>query len=180
MGGQEAEPEPEPPTPAEIVEEPLPAQLREILQQPGAKAQLLSVTAAFAAATWSGPYPPPDLLRGYEDVLPGAADRIMTMAESQQAHRHHLENVSVEGGSKRAWWGLWLGFAISLVVLGLGTAIILTGHTWEGATVMSVDVVALAGVFVYGRREQRRERETKDAQTQLPAAQPGQPAKRDG
>ena len=58
-----------------------------------------------------------------------------------------------------------MGFIISLVVIGVGTGIILSGHTWEGTTIMGVDVVSLAGVFVYGRYEQRQERVAKDAQT---------------
>ena len=165
-----------PPIPPEIVQS-LPAQLQEALKDPGTEAQLLSFTAAFAN-WWSGPYPPPQLLRGYEDVLPGSADRIIKMAEEQQRHRHHLEKTTVEGAGKRAHQGLWLGFVISLVVLGLGTAVILLGHEAAGATIMSVDVVALAGVFVYGRREQRKEREEKHAQTRLPPGQPGPPASR--
>ncbi len=84
----------------------------------------------------------------------------------------HLEKIAVEGGNQRSWWGLWLGFFISLVVLGLSAGAIYTGHAWEGATGMSVDVVALAAVFVYGRADQRKERVAKDAQTQLSRARP--------
>lgn len=141
----------------------LPAPLQEALNDPGTRTQLLGFTAAFAG--WAGPYPPPDLLRGYEDVLPGSADRIISMAERQQEHRHSLERTSVEGGSKRAWWGLWLGFVISVIVMTLGTITILLGQPWAGGAVMGVDVVALAGVFVYGQRQQSRERIEKDAQS---------------
>jgi uncharacterized membrane protein len=138
------------------------------------------MTLAAFSASYSGPLPPAEQMRAYEEVLPGSADRLLTMAEEQQKHRHHLEKTTVEGASKRAQQGLWLGFVISLVVLGLGTAVILLGYPAAGAAIMSVDVVALAGVFVYGRREQRKERETKDAQTQLPPGQPGLPAQRSG
>lgn len=34
----------------------------------------------------SGPIPSVDVLRGYEEILPGAADRIISMAEKQQDH----------------------------------------------------------------------------------------------
>lgn len=33
----------------------------------------------------SGPLPTPDILLGYDEVLPGAAERIMRMAEKEQA-----------------------------------------------------------------------------------------------
>lgn len=133
--------------------------------------------AAFTASAYMGPVAPAQQAAAWEQVLPGSADRILKMAEEQQKHRHHLERTSVEGAARRAWWGLWLGFVISLVVLGIGTGIILSGHTWEGTTIMGVDVVALAGVFVYGRREQRKERETKDAQSHgIPSSPGGAPA----
>jgi uncharacterized membrane protein len=36
-----------------------------------------------AATRFSGPLPPPEALAKYNDILPGAADRIITMAEHQ-------------------------------------------------------------------------------------------------
>ena len=153
----------------------LSAPLQAALNDPKTRGQLLSFTAAFATG-WAGPYPPPDILRGYEDVLPGSANRIISMAERQQAHRHDLEKAAVDGGSKRAWWGLWLGFAISVVVMTLGTITILLGQPAAGGTVMGVDVVALAGVFVYGQRQQIKERIEKDVQTQRPPGQLDPPA----
>jgi uncharacterized membrane protein len=164
----------EQPLPSEVLRN-LPAQLQEALKEPGAQAQLLSFTAAFAG-WWSSPYPPPELLRGYEDTLPGSANRILGMAEEQQKHRHVLERTTVVGANRRAWWGLWLGFAISLVVLGLGTLTILEGYPWAGGGVMGVDVVALAGVFVIGQYRQSKERVEKDVQTRQPPGISGPPA----
>jgi hypothetical protein len=94
--GHEAPPGPS--VPPEILQN-LPAPLREALREPGAEAQLLSFTAAFAG-WWSGPYPPPELLRGYEDVLPGSANRIISMAEEQHCDtRSHEVSGLYEGGS---------------------------------------------------------------------------------
>jgi uncharacterized membrane protein len=98
------------------------------------------------------------------------------MAEEQQKHRHVLERTTVVGANRRAWWGLWLGFAISLVVLGLGTLTILEGYPWAGGGVMGVDVVALAGVFVIGQYRQSKERVEKDVQTRQPPGISGPPA----
>jgi len=38
-------------------------------------------------ATFSGPPPPPAMSRGYEEVLPGSAERILRTAEKEQDHR---------------------------------------------------------------------------------------------
>lgn len=100
------------------------------------------------------------------------------MAERQQEHRHELEKETVFGGSKRAWWGLWLGFAISIIVMILGTVTILLGYPWAGGAVMGVDVVALAGVFVYGQRQQSKERIEKNAQSHQQLDRPEPPGER--
>lgn len=39
---------------------------------------------------YSGPIPPPEALARYEEIQPGAADRIIKMAEKQQEHRMSL------------------------------------------------------------------------------------------
>ncbi|CUX82854.1 DUF2335 domain-containing protein [Roseibaca calidilacus] len=39
------------------------------------------------SAMYAGPLPPPQMLHQYEAVLPGMADRIMSMAEKEQAIR---------------------------------------------------------------------------------------------
>lgn len=40
-----------------------------------------------AQMEFSGPLPPPQILGQYDEVLPGAAERILRMAEKQQDHR---------------------------------------------------------------------------------------------
>ena len=46
---------------------------------------LISVERSLQA--FEGPIPPPDMLAHYEEVLPGAAERIITFAERQQDDR---------------------------------------------------------------------------------------------
>ena len=41
------------------------------------------VVAKVIESEFSGPIPPPNIMRGYEEILPGAADRILSMAERQ-------------------------------------------------------------------------------------------------
>lgn len=43
------------------------------------------------ASFMSGPLPPPEIMRGYNEILPGAAERIVAVFESEVAHRHDLE-----------------------------------------------------------------------------------------
>ncbi len=41
---------------------------------------------------YQGPLPPPAMLRGYEELVPGGVARILAMAERQAAHRQTIES----------------------------------------------------------------------------------------
>ena len=47
-------------------------------------------------AIFSGPLPQAAELKRYDDIQPGFAERIVAMAEKQQAHRHELEKKDIE------------------------------------------------------------------------------------
>lgn len=57
-----------------------------MVQTQSAELRVQSMMRAFA-----GPLPPPEALERYNQILPGAAERIIVMAESQHAHRLELE-----------------------------------------------------------------------------------------
>lgn len=163
------------PSPADVVSA-LPPQIQEAIQHAESATAAISVISA-AFSQYQGPLPPASEMRAYEDVLPGSANRILQMAERQAAHRQQLEKTAVDGGSRRSWWGLWLGFGISVIVIAASVVLVLAGHNGAGIALASIDIATLAGVFVYGRIDQRRERVQKDAATHAlrppPPAQPG-------
>jgi uncharacterized membrane protein len=46
---------------------------------------------------YTGPIPPPDVFSGFEDVMPGLANRVMVLAEETTAHHRAMERSSVDG-----------------------------------------------------------------------------------
>ena len=92
------------------------------------------------AAAWIGPLPPPDALQGYEDVIPGGAERIMAMAERQSAHRQEMERSAVIGASKRSYLGLGAGFLLSAITVGAGAFLIAMGHDLAGGSVIGINL----------------------------------------
>jgi uncharacterized membrane protein len=111
------------------------------------------------ATSFSGPIPPPELLKQYDEIIPNGANRILTMAESQSAHRIELEKIVIEGDDRRANWGLVCGFTFGLIVFALSFILILYGHDWAGVALATTDLVVLVGTFVYGTRVRRQQRE---------------------
>ncbi len=125
-------------------------------------------TATFAEYS-SGPIPDPERLAKYNEVLPGAADRILSMAENQSAHRQVLEKKIIHSDSFRATFGVICGLIITLVALACGTYLIINGHDWAGATIIITNLAVLVGVFIYGTQLRRNERQKKSQQSQLPS-----------
>ena len=113
-----------------------------------------------AAVQYQGPLPIPQHLQQYEQVLPGAAERILAMAESQKEHRQDLERLAVRTGARDSLLGLIFGFLIG--VLGICGGVFLGYHGQMGGLWLSGgSLVSLVGVFVWGSRQRRREREQK-------------------
>lgn len=116
-------------------------------------------------ASWRAPLPPPNALARYNDVLPGAAERILQMAERQQEQDHNtqmeaigIERTVVVSDARRAYLGLLAGFIISLSVIGGGVYLIAIGHDRAGVVLIGINLSGLVGVFVYGSKARRAER----------------------
>ena len=80
--------------------------------------------------TYEGPYPPPSMLAEYNQIVPGSADRLITMAEEEQKHRQQLETQDMQSfileqkeTSKARTRGQWLGAGILALALLLAAII---------------------------------------------------------
>ena len=110
---------------------------------------------------YSGPIPPPSMLREYNDLIPNGAERIFKAFEDQSQHRMHIEKSVINGDVKRSYWGLAAGYTITVLFLLACTFLIYKGHDTAGTVLGTVDIVTLAGVFVYGYKTREREKEKK-------------------
>ena len=83
-----------------------------------------SATLALVSEKHSGPLPHPDILAGYDKLLPGSAERILVMAEEEQRHRHEIENKIISTESRDSLLGIIMSFVMSISFLAVGAAII--------------------------------------------------------
>ena len=107
----------------------------------------------------SGPLPPPEVLSKYNQTVPDAAERIIAMAESQSVHRQGIESKVIESDIKNSRLGLHYGLIIGLTAVIGGTICIICGHEIGGGVIGGTGLTGLVGVFVYGSRSKRKERE---------------------
>ena len=110
-----------------------------------------------------GPIPDPMTLKGYNDICPGAADRVIAMAENQSRHRREMEKIVIQSRSSDSKMGIICGFIIALVTIGSGTYVISNGYVWSGTFLGSAGLVGIVSAFIYGTRSNRKEREQKES-----------------
>jgi uncharacterized membrane protein len=108
---------------------------------------------------FEGPIPPPEMLREYERIKPGFADRILGLAEREAAHRHQETSKLVDAqitdasaGRIEARWGQILAFFVGLFAIGAGSYVAVHDAQWAGGFIGTGGVVGLVSVFIQGRR----------------------------
>ena len=117
------------------------------------------VVKFITTAEWSGPLPPPQLLAQYDEIVPGAAERILVMAETQSLHRQSLEAKVIASGITNSKYGLIFGFILGLIDIIGGAWLVYHGHQVVGSIFGGLYLVGVIGVFVYGSQQRKKERE---------------------
>jgi uncharacterized membrane protein len=135
----------------------------------------------------SGPIPSAEELGALETVLPGLADRVVSMAEREQSHRHVTTALMVEkefslrrNGQTLALIALFMLLATVFWLAWLGDS---KAAAWLGAGT----IVAVVSIFVTGRvtdvkdegfNEQPQEKPASPRQNQNRLPKNRQPKKR--
>ena len=109
---------------------------------------VMRIFYAVEQSSFQGPLPPPEMLKGYESVLPGSAERLLSMAENQMKHRIGMESSALDSQMKMSRKGQVLGFVIVLLLEGIAFWLGMNGHDWLAGVIGCTTVIALAIVFV--------------------------------
>jgi len=116
---------------------------------------------AITAQRFSGPLPPPAMLRQYEELLPGSASRIISMAERQSAHRQGIENKVISSNILNERLGMVLGFVICVLAILAGAYALMKGRSGFGIASIVGGLGAPLAAFIYGKSEQRKDLEAR-------------------
>jgi uncharacterized membrane protein len=91
--------------------------------------------------------PPPAAFEKYEEVLPGAANRILIMAEKKSDHIQSIEKIFLMATVKQSYLGMWLAFFTVIIAITFGFILILKNKNGAGLTAIITALGALVGVF---------------------------------
>ncbi|TGK36205.1 DUF2335 domain-containing protein [Leptospira gomenensis] len=130
-------------------------------------------TRQVISASYQGPFPPPEMLAKYENILPGFTERTMKILEKQTDHRFRSEDKIIDKSFSHQKTGLWLGGGICALAILSGTAIsIINPESAAGFAVIISALAGLVGVFVTGvvisKKAERTEEIAIDQTDELP------------
>src|SRR3990172_9810621 len=158
-GGEEKDPGPGDEKRDLMVSDELSRALRSITEDPEIpetkKKKILGVIRAITisrSSSFSGPIPPPEILKGCNEVVKDGGERIVVMAEKQSGHRIDLENYAIKEELKQSRLGQVCGFVLGLVGLILATILALLGHEGIAGIFGTITIVGLVTVFVIGKK----------------------------
>ena len=109
----------------------------------------------------SSPLPPPKELMEYEEIMPGITQKFMTAFEKQQDHRMELEKTVINADVSRMKLGQIFAFILGFTAILGGLFLLIKGLSIAGFSVLVGTTATLVGAFLYGKAENRKERENK-------------------
>lgn len=123
---------------------------------------------------YSGQIPPPDLLKSFDDIIPGTAARLIQWAEDEQTHRRRLESdaqaaniaaqqrqlettaAQVKGVLRSDLIGQVFGFLVCVVCVGGAIYLAVNGQPGVGAALTVIPTGAVIYAFrgqIFGKKD---------------------------
>lgn len=114
------------------------------------------------------PLPSADILEQYARLIPDAPERFLKLVEKEQEHRFITEDTITDtnktiakGKLAQIKRGQVFGFILALIILGLGTLFVFTGHDTIAYVLFVMSLASVIGIFV-GRSKDNQPNKEKD------------------
>lgn len=106
---------------------------------------------ALFSERFSGPIAHPKHLREYEEILPGAADRIISMAERSMQHTQDAENKIIQAEINDTRDGRRYGFMALMALVAAALVAGYMGLSTLALTFVGAGALGTIGAFIKGR-----------------------------
>jgi uncharacterized membrane protein len=120
-----------------------------------------AVMHAVEISSYSGPLPHPDILRSFEEIIPGAAQRIFTQFEEQSSHRREMEARVISSGAFSQRLGTVSASFAGLIGVSGGIWLAHEGKSVVGLATLFTTLASLVGVYLYQKPKQKQELDEK-------------------
>lgn len=101
------------------------------------------------------PLPSAEILERYAKLIPDAPERFLKLVEKEQDHRFVTEDKITDTNKEIAKGklaqikrGQVFGFILALIILGLGTLFVFTGHDTIAYILFVMSLASVIGIFV--------------------------------
>lgn len=109
------------------------------------------VVGVAESVSFSGPLPPPPVLKQYDDLVPGSAERIIRITERALDHQIDFGSTALRAVVANTKRGQVLGFVVVIAALVCSMIALYTGHESVAQILGGGTVISLAAIFVLGR-----------------------------
>ena len=120
-----------------------------------------TVMHAVEISSYSGPLPHPDILRSFEEIIPGAAQRILMQFEQQSTHRREMEAKVISSGAFSQRLGTISAALAGLIGVSGGVWLAHEGKSLVGLATLFTTLASLIGVYLYQKPKQKQELDEK-------------------
>ena len=132
-----------------------------VIANPTKDEQLAMMRVQMKSSLYSAPLPPPEFLKLYEEVLPGAAKIIFDMAQAQSNHRIGLEEQTVTTNNKAMLRGQTYGMIIAITALIIAGVLAFYDKVVTSSIIGGSTIIALVSIFIKGKSTQITDLKTK-------------------
>ncbi len=105
----------------------------------------------------SSPIPPPEIMKGYNALMPDAMEKFFALAEKQSNHRQEIEKIEVINQNKRANIGLWAAWSISFLCIIIGAFLIYKDKPISGFTLITSTVISRMFSFIVAKHNRDKD-----------------------
>ncbi|ACV41142.1 membrane protein [Xylella phage Xfas53] len=110
-----------------------------------------------AHSLWSGLLPTPDQLAHLDEVVPGAAERIIKMVEQEGNHSREARMLAVKTGTDLQKAGITSAIMVALFGLGLSFVLGITNHDTVAAILGGTSLTAVVLAFLRKNKSDKSE-----------------------
>jgi uncharacterized membrane protein len=142
--------EKQPNLPATIKEE-IDREIGSLVPQGQRTERIMRLARVMTSELFAGPIAHPRHLREYEAILPGSAERIVSMAEKAQSHNQAMESAIVKGSIRTSHYSMYLGFAALVLLILTAVYAGMHGNNVLAGLLLGTGVLGGAATLIRGR-----------------------------